>query len=402
MDVGRYTSDGQLLATVDGEGLWHAKPSLAVLSAGEHLIALPPFRPQLALPSSVQVTFAGEGSVHLDEPSEGGVPSMTVDYGRLLIVTGGAAGAQIELDLAGVQGVATLVDADSAMAIKVSRWMPPGLDPEAVGGMPVVEIFNTHGRVTWRDIGAEKVEIPTHFVRIYIGDETPENEGPYVTPEWIDSRGMMQVDRDAAVRLERMLDREKSLNLWLEEMTQDRRIDVRMLAARCLAYLNEFEPIIRELSDTRQSAYWFVEVETLRHALNRSPDSAAKVRETLTRLRSADWKDLYRLLWGFSQEQLDRGDDVKLVRLLEHDQMDVRVLTFWNLVSITGAQHFYRPEKPPAQPQMRTAIQNWKEQQAKRAIVYKNPPSPVENYKPLASPAAEIRPGSPGVAPRDR
>jgi hypothetical protein len=403
MDVGRYTSDSQILATLDPDaGLWYAKQPLTVLSAGERLIALPPFRPQIALPSSVQVTFAGEGSVLMEAPSENGVPRMTVEYGRLLVLTGGAAGAQIELDLAGVQGVATLVDADSAMAIKVSRWLPQGLDPEVAGGMPVVEIFNTHGRITWRETGHEKVEIPTHFVRIYVGIDTPENQGPYATPEWIDSRGMVLVDRDAAVRLERMIDPAKPLNLWLQEMTQDRRIDVRMLAARCLAYLNEFEPIIRELSDTRQSAYWFAEIEALRHALSRSPETAAAVREALARLRSADAKELYRLLWSYSQEQLDRGDDFKLVKLLEHDQLDIRVLTFWNLFSITGAQEFYRPEKSPQQPQMRTAIQNWKERLAKRQIAYKYPPSPVENYKPLAAPAAEVRPGSPGVPPRDR
>ena len=108
------------------------------------------------------------------------------------------------------------------------------------------------------------------------------------------------------------------------------------------------------------------------------------------------------MLWSYSQEQLDRGDDYKLVKLLEHDQLDIRVLTFWNLVSITGAQEYYRPEKPPQQSQTRTAIQNWKKRLAERQITYKYPPSLVENYKPLAAPAAEVRPGSPGVPLRDR
>jgi len=408
MDVGRYISDNQILGTLDSQdGLWYAKQPLAVLSAGERLIALPPYRPQIALPSSVQVTFAGEGSVLMEEPSENGVPRMTVEYGRLLVVTGGAAGAQLELDLAGVQGVATLVDADSAMAVKVSQWLPPGIDPEVAGGMPVVEIFNTHGRVTWRETGSEKVEIPTHFVRIYVGVDSPSNEGPYVTPDWIDARStdvrpIALVDRETALKLERLLDPDKPLNLWLQEMTQDKRVDIRTLTARCLSYLNEFEPLIRELSDSRQSAYWFPEVEALRHALARGPETAASVREALARVRSTDAKELYRLLWGFSQEQLDRGDDSKLVRLLEHDQLDMRVLAFANLVNITGAQEFYRPERSPQLPQTRTSIQNWKERRDKRSIAYRYPPSPVENYKPLAPPAAEVRPGSPGVPPRDR
>ena len=108
------------------------------------------------------------------------------------------------------------------------------------------------------------------------------------------------------------------------------------------------------------------------------------------------------MLWGFSPEQLERGDDVKLVRLLESDQLDLRVLAFVNLVFITGAQEYYRPERSPQQPQSRTAIQNWKERLAKRSITYRYPPSPLEGYKPLANPAAAVRPGTPGAPARER
>jgi hypothetical protein len=292
------------------------------------------------------------------------------------------------------------------MAVKVSRWLPPGVDP-AAGGMPVVEIFNTHGRLTWRETGTEKTDIPTNFVRTHIGVETPENLGPFVAPDWIDARStdvrpIVLVDRETAIKLERLVEHDKPLNLWLQEMMQDKRVDIRTLSARCLSYLSEFEPLIRELSDARQSAYWFPEVEALRHALARGPETATLVQETIARLRSADAKEIYRLLWGFNQEQLDRGDDAKLVRLLESDQLDLRVLAFTNLVFITGAQEYYRPERSPQQSQSRTAIQNWKERLARRAITYRYPPSPLEGYKPLANPAAAVRPGSPGVPPRER
>jgi hypothetical protein len=71
--------------------------------------------------------------------------------------------------------------------------------------------------------------------------------------------------------------------------------------------------------------------------------------------------------------------------------MDVRVLTFYNLVSITGAQEFYRPEK--RREQQKGALANWKDRLDKGTIAYKFPPSPLENYKPLEKSAA----AEPGV-----
>ena len=73
------------------------------------------------------------------------------------------------------------------------------------------------------------------------------------------------------------------------------------------------------------------------------------MREAIGLLRTADAKELYRLLWGYSEEQLEKGGAAaQLVKFLEHDQMDVRVLAFVNLASITGFQTYYQPQKPPA------------------------------------------------------
>jgi hypothetical protein len=122
------------------------------------------------------------------------------------------------------------------------------------------------------------------------------------------------------------------------------------------------------------------------------------VKAAIERLRPAEAKDLYRMLWGYSQEQLERGSATQLVKFLEHDQMDVRVLAYANLATITGAGELYRPERLPAQ--QRAAIQNWKERLAKGTIAYKLAPTPLENYKPLASnPAAAEIPIPPRGAP---
>jgi hypothetical protein len=384
VEVGRYTSDAEFFATLDpDDGLWYAKHPQEILSAGERLVVLPPYRPTIALPSAVQLTFAGEGAIRMDEPDENRTPRVTIQYGRFLASAAAKAGAQVQLDLAGIKGLLTLVDADSKAAIKVARWVPPGVDPEiADAGLIVVEMYNDNGKVTWQPADQPSMEISPRFLLYYVGNEPPETSGPYHAPDWIDKRNIKPIDREAASSLEKLIDFERPLNLSLLEVMRDRRVEVRALTARCLAALGDFEPTLRELNDANQYSFWPGEVDALRHAIARSPETAAKVKETVNLLRAADAKDLWPLLWGFSEEQLAAGAAGQLVKYLEHEQLDVRVLAYNNLVTITGVWGSYLPQRSPVQ--MKTPIQNWKSRKDKGEITYKTPPSPLDMYKPVA------------------
>ena len=399
MDVGRYVSDEQVLALfVPAEEVWMRVPPTTALASGDRLVSLPAFRPQIALASGVQITLVGEGAVELQPPGATGTSRMRVDFGRLLVVTP-AAGAQVELNLGGITGVATLVDGDSALAIQVKRYLPPGSDPETAPALTAVEIFNANGRVTWQEAEKEAVDIPSNHLRVYAGPDAPETFGPFQSPDWIDSKSTSPIDRETAIVLEDALPIDKPLNLSLLERMQDRRVNVRALSARCLGYLDEFEPLIKEFSDNRQYSFWTAEFEALRHAVSRSPDTAAKLKFALERLRADDAPLLYRLSWGYSQEQLQKESAAQLVKLLEHEQMDVRVLTFQNLFEITGVQEFYRPEKAPNL--NKGAILNWKERLQKGGVAYKSPPSPFDKHKPLERPVGAAEAAAPrgAVAP---
>jgi hypothetical protein len=387
MDVGRFTSDDQVLA-IQGkdDGIWMRVPPRAVLGSGQQLVALPAFRPQVALASGVQVTLAGETSLQLLPPGDTGASRMAVEFGRLVIVTAGAAGAQVELDLAGLKGVATLVDADSSLAVSVKRFLPPGTDPETTPVIPVIELFNTHGRVAWDELGQDRVNIPADHVRIYAGADPAETVGPFAAPDWIDARNLSGIDRQSAAELDRLLDVEKPLNLTLAEALTYRQVNVRSLAARSLALLGDFEPILKELNDPRQYSFWAGEFAALRSAMQRGPETAGAIRTTLERLRPDQAAELFRLLGGYSPDQLAKGADGNLVDLLKSEHMDVRVLAFQNLATITGAYEFYMPQKKPED--LKAAIQNWKTRQQKGTITYRMPPAPIEPYKPLGKPPA--------------
>ena len=85
----------------------------------------------------------------------------------------------------------------------------------------------------------------------------------------------------------------------------------------------------------------------LRTCVALGPQMAGRVRDALVRLHGNDkGGDLYRMLWGYSNDTLMTGDDAKLVGYLDHEMLEYRVLAYWNLNHITGLTLLYRPEYP--------------------------------------------------------
>src|SRR4029077_3589185 len=76
------------------------------------------------------------------------------------------------------------------------------------------------------------------------------------------------------------------------------------------------------------------------------------------RQRGKDGGELYRMLWGYSKENLADGAAAKLVEYLDHDNMDFRVLAFHNLHQVVGATFNYRPEQTAARNQRSRPLQS--------------------------------------------
>ncbi len=68
---------------------------------------------------------------------------------------------------------------------------------------------------------------------------------------------------------------------------------------------------------------------------------------------------LYRMLWGYTNQDLEGGADAKLVQLLDHEKLAFRVLGYWNLHDITGLKLYYQPEQTAAK--RRRWVTAWKQ-----------------------------------------
>ncbi|MCU0977854.1 MAG: hypothetical protein MUF25_01660 [Pirellulaceae bacterium] len=356
---------------------WLRLPARTKLMSGDRLVVFPTYRPEIVLTPGVQVVLAGPSAVQTKPPNAQGEPELTIEYGRALIATAGVAGARIHLDLGGQKGIVTFQEAAAEMGIEVSRYLPPGADPETEPALPVVSIYTTIGRIEWQTAGAPTATpVEQGQVRVLVGDQS-QTMAVVQSPAWIQGADLRDVDRLASSTLEPFIALDRPVSLTLRERTEDRKSEIRSLAARCLAYLDSFETLVKEFGDDRQRSYWTAEYDALRQSLSRSPETAAKVRKALEAFSGADAADLYRLSWGYSVEQLREGGDKKLVEFLDHDSLQIRVFAFENLQRITKKTLLYLPEV--AATRRRSSVQRWKEQLENGAIVYETLPSPLPN-----------------------
>ncbi|MCU0872263.1 MAG: hypothetical protein MUE50_07950, partial [Pirellulaceae bacterium] len=356
---------------------WFRLPARTKLMSGDRLIVFPTYRPEIVLTPGVQVVLAGPSAVQTRPQNAQGEPELAIEYGRALIATAGVAGARLHLDLGGRKGIVTFQEAAAEIGIEVSNYLPPGADPETEPALPVVSIYTTIGRIEWQTADAPApTPIEQGQVRVLAGDQS-QTMAVAQSPAWIQAADLRDVDRLASSTLEPFIALDRPATLTLRERTEDRKSEIRSLAARCLAYLDSFETLVKEFGDDRQRSYWTAEYDTLRQSLSRSPGTAAKVRKALEAVSGADAADLYRLSWGYSVEQLREGGDGKLVEFLEHDSLQIRVFAFENLQRITKKTLLYLPEVTAAR--RKSSVQRWKEQLGSGGITYETLPSPLQN-----------------------
>jgi hypothetical protein len=372
--VGRYLSDQHVLARFNPEeNIWFRLPPLEVLQAGDQLLALPTYRPQMSLTPGIQAVIVGPAQVVLQEPDDEDTPRLTMHCGQMLVVTDRGAGSALNIQFGPRQGRVTFASPGAMLAVEARNYVPPGENPETFPAYHILVLHALQGPLQWEEAEqGEPLPIPAGQRAMLIDRERPRVEVAEQKPAWVDSRDLPLIDRDASQELDPLLVAKRPLSLCLQEQVSSRLVEVRALAIRCLGLLNQFDPYINAWNDEDLRSYWDRLVDSARFNATRSPQVAQLVRETFERLRGEDGTQLYRLLWGFSPQQLEQNAAAGLVELLSADSMDLRVLAFANLMRITERSHMYRPEREPSR--QKAAILRWHNTLQEGGITYQTPP----------------------------
>ncbi len=131
-----------------------------------------------------------------------------------------------------------------------------------------------------------------------------------------------------------------------------------------------FRGAIALLNDEKQRTNWPNQIEAARRAMVRSPQVAKQLQESLEGQRDAKKaKNLYDMLRGYSKRQLQDGAAARLVADLDHEDLDCRVLAFWNLQRVAVGHLGIQARVLPRQATV--GVRAWKQRLADGQIVPK-------------------------------
>jgi hypothetical protein len=356
--IGRWLPDQEVLLRMEnGKGEWHRVLPGATFNSGDKLLVLPTFRPMVTLAAGITLQLVPETLIEF-AGTDHGIPVVRVDYGRMVVMTTGKADVKIKLALGDSIGTINFDDAEATVGVEVQPYDLPGTDPEKNQPQRAIALYGINGDASWVPNGdnLEKLHAPGRLV-LAAGPALQVTEREM--PRWIAAEPLGLLDLGASQALNASLDEKRPVTQSLLELSGHRRQEYRSLAARSLALIDEFEPFDKLLNDKDERALWTTQIEGLKAALARGPSVAAKVRAMFEEQRGKDGPELYRMLWGYNKDDLAAGAAIKLAEYLDYDNLDLRVLSFYNLRTLSGKTLDYYPEATTANRQ--SAVRRWKD-----------------------------------------
>jgi hypothetical protein len=357
-----------------------------------HLLVPPTYRVKIALSSGVTLEILSGTRIELLRGGPKELPGVRVLYGRVEFRPL-AKDKSLRVAFGDRSGVITFSDADSVAALEAHRVRVPGTNPESEPPNITADLDITAGGVSWDEtIGGKRGPplqlLPLQRLNFYAQlTSAPIPMKHIKTPA---APSISFADGKASPVIAQALQSDGPAKVGLLQLATVRpQKEVKWLALRCLGYIGQFHDMIMALNDPDRKLDWPEYIEELRAAVGRDPETAAAVRMALEKQWPQQAFDLYRMLWGYTDKDLQSGEDSKLVRALDdNDVLAVRVLGIWNLKNITGlGNQYYQPEQPPAKRQQ--YMRRWRERRDKNEIRLKT----SEDNAPAAQPVAPPEPG---------
>jgi len=359
--LGRFVLDRQVLLQFDRtSNSWMRMGPQAVLTSSQPIMSLPSYQPILALTIGVTVQLVGGTQLELMPTDSQGIPGLKISFGRAVARAVGEAKARLRLQVGGRVGTISFENAESTVGISMERVRALGSDPEEEPGVLTADLYAVSGDLVWEERGGKAPVTLTAPAMVRIdADARSAPVAMKELPKWLSGDEASWLDRRAAPVLEQEIKVNRPVSLSLRELTNHRREEVAWLAARSMGYLDEFDSMVAALNAPEQKAVWEDYLRSLQQAVSRSRESAAKVRMAFEQRYPSHAAKLYRMLWGYTPEELESGQGAALVGYLDNELLIYRVMAYHNLEKLTGLKFNYQPQATTLKRQ--TAVSRWKE-----------------------------------------
>lgn len=388
--IGVVQDDGGLLMTQDPEtGQWNRVTTSTPVTAGDVFVCGPTFRARITLLQGGELDVVGPAAFRLDQlvdtTSGNGRTFLTVDFGRMTLL---ATKPELSVSVASPAGSGrlTLPRVSAAAALVVDFQRPAGSDAlNPTTSQPLLQLVSVQDTVLWRAANStnpaespKDVELATRQWLLVSGSEVIANQSLASAPSWFDptTNGTNAASTEAKKGLVEFLDGSKPLELQLREAVSFRREDVAALAARSLLSLGMPDVFFGPsgvLNRGEQRQYWPNLIVELREFVDRGPLSAQMVIVAAQQLEGDESSaKVWRLLAGFSPQQLERGGDEELVKMLSDPAMSIRVIASETLRQISGTSLGYRADNEPAS-RRNANLDRWRARLNRDLIRWSNP-----------------------------
>jgi hypothetical protein len=275
----------------------------------------------------------------------------------------------------------------TVLAIELFHLRPPGANPlRAENRLPVYRVIAVQGTAMLQlslvgnapnAAGAKQSETVTLETGQQLQGRGVQSAAVSTVdrlPPWIDAAAKKDVLVDSAREgLMEFVSKDEPIEKSLREAMAFRRVEVAALAAETLLMLGRADVYFGGdgiLNRPRQRLYWEEHVNMLRQHIASDAAAAEAVRVAIERAELADSQKLFKLLVGYTQDELIAGGDEQLVQLLDSPSMAVRVLAIENLRMIVGDTLAYRADQENANSR-RNDIKKWDTRFRRGDIRYK-------------------------------
>ena len=357
--LGNYLGNNDVLLIFNkAQRKWLRLPPRSPISTGDELLTLPKFFTHVVL-ADVNAYLLGGTRLRIpvekfESLTNQAELNLEMVNGRMLL-NAGLNGSQVTMKV-GDQLREFRLSGSASLAVDVEHVFVPGSDYENEAAPVRATWYLTSGAVEWPTAagGQQSIEPQSMWRTIDGIDEIPELIDEL--PAWIDREPMTDMERRARDDVARELKSGEPVEIRLLELTDGkglgRRKEVRVLAAASSVYVGEFEPLVKALNNSDQSHAWATHIQDLRQAMVLSPDVATQVRQAFENIRGdAAARDLMEMVMGYNDDQIGRTREAfqsgalsQLLRWLDHESLDYRVLAIHNIREITGKWKGYRPD----------------------------------------------------------
>lgn len=380
--LAKLISDNALVAKRQGESNWTLLAPDSTVSPGSVTVCGPEYRASFQLAGEETLTGTLVGPTEVRWESGQATVNMEIRYGRGLVELP-EPGNSVAMTIGETTIVAQTETGQAVLAFEVLHRRELGADPMvAQNHQTEVVLTSVAGNFSVSGHG-DAVESPAGSQVVLKLNESDPGENavtqPPQLPSWIDPEvDTGSLESEAASDLLELVrgDGSDSLMLSLRVALGFRRNEVAALAGKTMLALGDasaYFGVDGLFSDPKQRLYWSSHLHAVRQMMDRSIADAAAVRTAIAgqnaAMDNADGDTLFRLLTGYSQDQLETGGDAELVADLESPSMPVRVLASEHLRDISGTTLFFKPEEEVAS-RREEVVKKWKVRLRKESIRY--------------------------------